>query len=110
MAYIEIEMKEETLKLEYDRDAIIKMEEMGYNAIDPTSKGVLTAIEIMVHGGLLKHQPHVNWKKVVEVTEFMKTEYGLGEVVNVLVPMVNDVFQMEGKGKKLVVKGTKTQA
>lgn len=109
MAYIEIEMKDEILKLEYNRDSIIKMEEMGYNAIDPSSK-IMTSYEIIVYGGLLKHQPDTTWKKAVEIAKFIQEEYGLTEALNSLAPMVNNVFQMEGKGKKLITKGSKAQA
>lgn len=106
MAYIEIEMKDGTLKLEYNREAIIKMEEMGYNAVNPTSK-IMTNYEIIVFGGLLKHQPKTTWTEALEIANYLTKEYGLTEVLSQLAPMVNDVFHMEGKGKKLVVKGTK---
>lgn len=106
MSYIDIEMGEKTLKLEYDRNAIIKMEEMGYNSIDPSSK-LLTNYEIMVYGGLLKHQPDTKWKEAIEFSKFLAEEYGIGDVVKELSPMINEVFHVEGKsGKKLIRKGT----
>ena len=104
-SYIEIEMNDETLKFEYDRSAIIEMEKMGYNAINPTAT-VYTSYEIMVYGGLLKHQPSMTWKKAIEISEFMANEYGMLNVIQELTPMVNEVFHLDGKpGKKLVRKG-----
>lgn len=110
MAYIEIEKDDKIIKLEYDRDTIIKMEEMGYNAIDPSSK-ILTNYEIMIYGGMLKHQSNTKWKDAVEFAKYVSEEYGMMEVIQEMSKLVNEVFQLEGKGnKKLIVKGTKTQA
>lgn len=104
-SYIEIEMNGETLKLEYDRSSIIEMEKMGYNAVNPSST-LYTSYEIMVYGALLKHQPSTTWKQAIEISEFMANEYGMGNVIQELNPMVNEVFHLEGKpGKKLVRKG-----
>lgn len=109
-SYIEFEMDEKTIKLEFNRDSIIKMEEMGYNAIDPTSK-VMTNYEIMVYGGLLKHQPNTKWKDALVIADFLSKEYGMTEVVKHLSVMTNEVFHLEGKpGKILVRKGIQTQA
>lgn len=102
MSYIEIEDK--GLKLEYDRKAIIEMEKMGYNAINP-SEHIYTNFEILVYGSLLKHQPKTKWENAVEIAEYLKEEYGMMEIIQNLSEMVNEVFTLKGKGKKLVRKG-----
>lgn len=102
MSYIEIEDK--GLKLEYDRKAIIEMEKMGYNAINP-SEHIYTNFEILVYGSLLKHQPKTKWENAVEIAEYLKEEYGMMEIIQNLSEMVNEVFMLKGKGKKLVRKG-----
>lgn len=109
MSYIEFEMKDEVLKLEYDRESIIQMESMGYNAINPSQR-LYTNFEILVYGALLKHQPHTKWKNAVEVCEFLKEEYGMTDVLKNLNEMVNEVFTLEGKSGKKLVKVTKHQA
>lgn len=103
MSYIEVEMNDKKLVLEYDRKSIIEMEKMGYNAINPSEK-LYTNFEILIYGALLKHQPKMKWDKAMEVIEFMKQEYGMMETVQKLSEMVNDVFTLEGTGKKLEVK------
>ena len=105
MSYIEVEMNDKVLKLEYDRNSIVEMEKMGYNAIKPTEK-IYTNFEIMVYGALLKHQPKTKWKDALEVVQFM--EYGMMDTLQNLSEMINEVFILEGKkGKKLVRKGIK---
>lgn len=105
MSYIDVDYKEKTLKIEYDRTSVLKMEELGYNAVNPTSK-IYTNYEILVYGGLLKHQPKTTWKEGIEIADFMKEEYGMSDVIENLNEMVNEVFTLEGKkGKKLVRKG-----
>lgn len=109
-SYIEFEMNDKVVKLEFDRDAIIRMEEMGYNAIDPSSK-LMTNYEVMVYGGMLKHQPDTTWKQAIEAASFLAEEYGMLNVVKELNPMVNEVFHVEGKaGKKLIRKGAVQKA
>lgn len=109
MSYIEVEMKDETLKLEYDRTSIIEMEKMGYNAINP-SEHLYTNFEILVYGSLLKHQPKTKWKDAVEICEFLKEEYGMMDVIQNLSEMVNEVFILEGKSGKKLVRMAKSQA
>lgn len=108
MSYIDVERtigdKTETIKLEYDRASIIEMEKMGYNAVNPSEK-LYTNYEILVYGGMLKHQPKTTWKDAIEFAEFLQEEYGLLEILSNLNEMVNEVFILEGKGKKLIRKG-----
>lgn len=108
MSYIDIDRKigdkTETIKLEYDRASIIEMEKMGYNAVNPSEK-LYTNYEILVYGGMLKHQPKTTWKDAIEFAEFLQEEYGLLEILSNLNEMVNEVFILEGKGKKLIRKG-----
>lgn len=108
MSYIDVDRKigdkTETIKLEYDRASIIEMEKMGYNAVNPSEK-LYTNYEILVYGGMLKHQPKTTWKDAIEFAEFLQEEYGLLEILSNLNEMVNDVFILEGKGKKLIRKG-----
>lgn len=55
---------------------------------------------------MLKHQPKTTWKDAIDFAEFMKEEYGMMEVIENLNEMVNEVFILEGKtGKKLIRKG-----
>lgn len=100
MAYIEIEMKNEVFKLEYDRASIIAMEKMGYNAFDPTSQ-LYTNFEILVRGGLIKHHPRLRQDKIEEITDFIINEYGMLEASQNLSELVNEVFILNGKGKKM---------
>lgn len=109
MSYIEVEMKDETLKLEYDRASIIEMEKMGYNAITPSER-LYTNFEILVYGALLKHQPKTKWKDAVEICGFLKEEYGMMDVIQNLSEMVNEVFTLEGKSGKKLVRVAKSQA
>lgn len=102
MSYIEIE--EKGLKLEFDRKSIIEMEKMGYNVVNP-SEHIYTNFEILVYGSLLKHQPKTTWENAIEIVEYLKEEYGMMEVVKNLNEMVNEIFTLKGKGKKLVRKG-----
>lgn len=108
MSYIDVERtigdKTETIKLEYDRASIIEMEKMGYNAVNPSEK-LYTNYEILVYGGMLKHQPKTTWKDAIEFAEFLQEEYGLLEILSNLNEMVNEIFILEGKGKKLIRKG-----
>ncbi len=108
MSYIDVDRKigdkTETIKLEYDRASIIEMEKMGYNAVNPSEK-LYTNYEILVYGGMLKHQPKTTWKDAIEFAEFLQEEYGLLEILSNLNEMVNEVFILEGKGKKLIRKG-----
>lgn len=108
MSYIDVERtigdKTKTIKLEYDRASIIEMEKMGYNAVNPSEK-LYTNYEILVYGGMLKHQPKTTWKDAIEFAEFLQEEYGLLEILSNLNEMVNEVFILEGKGKKLIRKG-----
>lgn len=104
-SYIEVEKDGKTYKLEYDRTSIVKMEEMGYNATNPSAK-LYTSFELLVYGGLLKHHPEMKWKDTIDFAEFMKEEYGMTDVLANLNEMVSEVFTLEGKsGKKLVRKG-----
>lgn len=108
MSYIDVERtigdKTKTIRLEYDRASIIEMEKMGYNAVNPSEK-LYTNYEILVYGGMLKHQPKTTWKDAIEFAEFLQEEYGLLEILSNLNEMVNEVFILEGKGKKLIRKG-----
>lgn len=109
MSYIDIERKigdeAKTIKLEYDRASIIEMEKMGYNAVNPSDK-IYTNYEILVYGAMLKHQPKTTWKDGIEFANFMKAEYGMMDTIENLNEMVNEVFTLEGKsGKKLIRKG-----
>lgn len=108
MSYIDVERtigdKTKTIRLEYDRVSIIEMEKMGYNAVNPSEK-LYTNYEILVYGGMLKHQPKTTWKDAIEFAEFLQEEYGLLEILSNLNEMVNGVFILEGKGKKLIRKG-----
>lgn len=109
MSYIDVERtigdKIKTIRLEYDRASIVEMEKMGYNAVNPSEK-LYTNFEILIYGGMLKHQPKTTWKDAIDFAEFMKEEYGMMEVIENLNEMVNEVFTLEGKtGKKLIRKG-----
>lgn len=106
MSYTVVEMDGKELKFEYDRTSIIKMEEMGYNAINPSSK-IYTNFEILIYGGLLKNDPKLKWKDALPIFEFMKNEYGMMETIETLSSLVNDVFTLEGNGKKMTVVGKK---
>ena len=80
MSYIDVERtigdKTKTIRLEYDRASIVEMEKMGYNAVNPSEK-LYTNFEILIYGGMLKHQPKTTWKDAIDFAEFMKEEYGM---------------------------------
>ena len=99
MKRIKLEVLGKELVIEFDRESMIKMEEMGYNAIDPTSK-LLTNFEIMIYGGLLKNQPKTTWKEAIEICEGIRTDYDTAEIMPVLSDMINDVFFPGGTKKK----------
>lgn len=109
MSYIDIEMDEKELRLEYDRKSVIEMEKMGYNALNPGEK-VYTTLELLVHGALLKHQPSITKTKAEKVCDFIVTEYGIPDAVQNLNEMLQEVYVLEGKSKKkLERKGIKVQ-
>lgn len=108
--YIEVEMNDETIKLEYNRDAIVKMEEMGFNIQEITSKPY-SCYEKMLLGALVKNHSDKKMKEAVKIAEFMAEEYGLNEIMTSLSELYKEALHMEGKsGKKLVIKGTYIQA
>lgn len=111
MSRIKVEALGEEITIEYDRTSIVKMEEMGYNALDPTSK-MYTNYEIMVYGGVLKHRPKTTWKEATEIAEELNREYGLTAIMEAIVPMIQDVFFPGGiekkRTKKIVFETAKT--
>lgn len=108
--YIEVEMNGETLKLEYNRDAIVKMEEMGFNIQEVASK-VYTSYETMVIGALVKNHSDKKMREAVNIAESLAEEYGLNEVMEKLTELYQDALHIKGKSKKkLAIKGTKLQA
>lgn len=108
--YIEVEMNGEKLKLEYNRDAIVKMEEMGFNIQEVTSK-VYTTYETMVIGALVKNHSNKKMREAVNIAEYLADEYGLNEVMEKLSELYQDALHIKGKSKKkLAIKGTNLQA
>lgn len=111
MSRIKVEALGEEIVIEYDRASIVKMEEMGYNALDPTSK-MYTNYEIMIYGGLLKHRPKTTWKEATEIASELNENYGMKEILEAISPMIQDVFFPGGiektKKKKIVFENSKT--
>lgn len=105
MSLIEIEKGENIYTLEYDRKAIIAMEDMGFNIFKPEEK-FYTNFEIMIRGGLLKHHPHLSNAEQLEIIETCKNDYGMRPMYEELGDMISEVFTIEGK-KKIVRKGKK---
>ena len=99
MSRIRVEVEDKEYVIEYNRDSIIKMEEMGYDALNPASK-FLTNFEIMVFGGLLKHQPDTSWKKAIEISEYLRSEYEIDKLIEALNGAINEVFFPKATGKK----------
>lgn len=108
--YIEVEVNDEKLKLEYNRDAIVKMEEMGFNIQEIASKPY-TCYEKMMLGALIKNHSDKKIKESVEIAERLAEEYGLEELMGKLSEIYKDALHMEGKSKKkLTIKGTNVLA
>ena len=105
--YLEVEVNGETLTMEYNRNAIIKMEDMGFT-IEKTHEKLLTSFEQMVYGALIKNHPDKKWSDVVEIAGYLSKEYGLQQVETLLGELYADALHVEGEsGKKLELKGTK---
>ena len=108
--YIEVEMNGETLKLEYNRDAIVKMEEMGFDIQKVTSK-VYTTYEKMVIGALVKNHSDKKMREAVNIAESLAEEYGLNEVMEKMTELYQDALHIKSKSKKkLEIKGANVQA
>lgn len=108
--YLEVVVNGETLKMEYNRNAIIKMEDIGFT-IEKTREKPLTSFEQMVYGALIKNHPDKKWSDVVEIAGYLSEEYGLQTVENLLGELYVEAIHVEGKsGKKLELKGTAVTA
>lgn len=105
--YIEVEVNGEKLKLQYNRDAIVKMEEMGFNIQEVSSK-IYTSYEQMVVGALVKNHSDKKFREMVDIAEYLAEEYGLNSVLENLTELYKEALHVEGKkGKKLEIKGSK---
>lgn len=103
--YIEFEKDGNVIKLEYNRKAVVKLEEMGFDIQSIASKP-MTAVEFLVYGGLMKNHPTIKWDTAMETADYLIEEYGLTNLMENLAELYKEVFQMEGKtGKKLEIKG-----
>lgn len=103
--YIEVERNGETLRLEYNRDAIVAMEDMGFKLRDVQDK-VQSSHEMMIIGALKKNHPEKKMKEASEIAQWMIEEYGIEEIDTVLCDLYMEAIHLKGKGgKKLTIKG-----
>ncbi len=98
MSFCKIEVGEKEYKLEYNRQAIVLMEEMGYNAF-VESKTPLKDINIMVYGALYRHHK-LDFDRTGAICDEMLEEYGLLELLKVLQTLVAEAYSVTPKGKK----------
>lgn len=102
---IEVELNGEVLTLEYNRAAIVKMEEMGFDIREISSK-IYTSYELLVTGALFKNHSKKKLSECVDIAEALAEEYGLEEMVSSLSELYQDAIHIKGKsGKKLTIKG-----
>lgn len=102
--YFEIEKDGKTYKLSFTRRTVTFMENNGFDVQKAASQPALT-FEHLVRGGLKANHPTLKESEIKEITDYIDEEYGLMEAMNPLMEMYKEVFQREGKKKKIVVKG-----
>ncbi len=98
MSFCKVEVGEKEYKLEYNRDSIVMMEEMGYNAF-VESKTPLKDINIMTYGALYRHHKFDEDRAGVICDEMIE-EYGFLEVYKILQTLVAETYNVLPKSKK----------
>lgn len=108
MSYFEIEKDGKTLKFEYNRKALVRMEGEGYNALKSSEK-MFTNLPIMIWGAMLMHQPQTTKTEALEVLDYVEDQGGLADLTEALGAILTDAFTPNGN-LKIKIQGKKVTA
>lgn len=105
MSYFEIEKDGKNLRFEYNRKALVRMENEGYNALKATEK-MFTNLPVMVWGALLMHQPETTKAEAMNVLDYVEEQGGLADLTEALGDILTDAFTPNGN-LKIKIQGKK---
>ena len=98
--YIDVELTEQTYRLEYTRDALVRMEREGFSFTAVGEKPVMS-LRLLVWGALLKHDPRLTVQKADTILDEMLEIYALEDLFSALLELVESVMpKLDNGGKK----------
>lgn len=94
MALVNIEISETLYTLEFNRRALVKMEEKGF-AIKDVEVKIFTSIEFLFWGALLKHHNGITLQRSNQLLDEVLKEYDVVEVLQTLQELLNEVLNIQ---------------
>lgn len=88
---ITLEIDDVEYTLEYNRDAVKRMERMGFNLNDVDSK-ILTSIDFMVEGAFYKNHPTLKKERLAELRDYIIDNYDVYDLMSALTEMLSNVL------------------
>lgn len=82
-----VEVLDNEYTLEYNRKAVERMEERGFN-MGKIEEKIVTSVNLMVEGGLYKNHRNLVGQKLDDVVEAITNEYDLNELLPLLTEMI----------------------